>query len=110
MAQQQQQENAVLVGSGIKEEKILKPNQMVLNVLYPIMDIENIEGKYGKQTKVNLKNGMVVYLPKRMTLDDEYIQSIYPKQKALVCRGHKYVEKFNVSTPLLEIVEDWGQW
>lgn len=52
---------------------------------------------------------MVVYLPKRMALSNVTIESIFPKQKAPVCRDYKYIEKYNVSTPLLEIVEDCEQ-
>ncbi|XP_030759965.1 uncharacterized protein LOC115885257 [Sitophilus oryzae] len=109
MAASQQQENTVLVESGLKLEKKLNPNDMVVDVLYPVDDIVTIDGPYGRQTKVYLKSGQVVYLPKRMTLSPETIEGLYPKQKALVCRGYKYVEKYKVSTPLLEIVEDWGQ-
>lgn len=92
---------------GLLEGKpILKPEDTEVDKLYPIIDFTEANGKYGEQTVVELQEH-IVYLPKRMRMAEELMESLRCKQLALVYRGMKDVEKYKKKTPLYEIVENW---
>lgn len=90
---------------GLLELKpLLKVNEMEINKAYPIVNLENIGGKFGDQTKVEMEDFFVI-LPKRMTLSKEVMSFLKSKSIGLVFRGTKTIEKFEKSTVLVEFVE-----
>lgn len=96
----------VLNQRGLLEGKPpLKPEDTEVGKLYPIIDFSESDGKFGEQTVVELQDH-VVYLPKRMRMSEELMESLRCKQLALVYRGLKFVEKYKKDTPLYEIVEN----
>ena len=50
----------------LKFKPLLKVSEMKINKTYLIVNLENLSGKFGDQTKVEMED-FLVYLPKKMT-------------------------------------------
>lgn len=92
---------------GLVENKaILMLKDLKKDELYPIQNIRNVQGKYGLQTLVELENN-VVFLPRRMIMDDGTIEEIKGNQLALVFRGMKFFEAYQKESPMFEFIKPW---
>ena len=91
---------------GLLELKpLLKVSEMEVNKIYPIVNLENTDGQFGTQIKVEMED-FFVYLPKRMTLSREVMMSLIKRKlMGLVFRGIRTIWKFEKDTVLVEFVE-----
>ena len=88
----------------LKFKPTIKITEMEIDKSYLVLNLENVCGKFGDQTKVELEE-FFVYLPKRMTLKKEDMDALRKKPTGLVFRGVKHIAKFEKETALVEFVE-----
>lgn len=85
----------------------IKARDMQIGRHYRVISLRNFDGEYGTETIVELEENLLS-LPRRMKMSEENIKELSVKELSLVCRGMKHIEKYNVETPLLELVDGEG--